>query len=1554
METPTMQPVFNDRIFTGVDTTTMPFDVLALIPMAQEMYMFCFFCIGFAIFRSEKLQRVFSWQQLPLSPKKIEEDEPHPTYSATQACDDLGRARFDHIVRGWPFLDDFTEEAFAAVITAFIFSGRPDSIGYFVLAASQKRPHLVQSLGAGIKSVVSLVKEVNRHDIAAALRSIHEHVLVKLDVTAAEELLVGFATLNDEPSVSAVLARLNVLGAPATRDLLVRATRGFLANKNCDASLRYLDQALSPKSISTGSSAAQVPADLIVAVVRCATEAVIADDDADVPPLALRAIEVLETADGVPVESLVILAEWSARQSLGDVVAAERVEHILRRVCQGDLPDAACEAFVRAHAGLQGNSAKAMACFDELVTRSSTAGLAPSERSFVGMISACLESQNGILAEHIVRGARRCGRCSLLVFSCAVKVLTASKSPERICALYEDDESETLVLDDALYGQLIKAAVHAGQLNLARKIFKRSRNPDVQNYMSLIRACGQEGDVAQALELLGQLRERGEADVSACNCALDVCVSTGDLQAARRLFDEMLSGGQVDVVSFNILLKLCSSSGERDTFSADVDALVETMRRCGLKPNTATYNSILSGAMAVGDFSRAWRTIGCMENCSGSIDAFTITILFRGYRRERQVIDARTFDRVMELLKRHSVKIDDVLVNAALEACGCLRDPAKLISALEMFEKGGWVASKQCAMHTRGLLIKAYGQSGLLDTARKVWSEATHDVGASEQLYGQMIDVLVSNDCLDDALSLFEKMKHDHRDHITSRGFSVAYAMIIRGFAQRKECHRALRCYEEMKHNGVEIGVVVFNTLIDACSRVGDIDAAASVFRDMLRVNCGPDLITYSTLIKGYCVRGEIDKAMELFALMRKKGITPDAIVFNSLLDGCAKKQMPAACERVMKEMEEASITPSNHSVSILVKLYGRCGDVDAAFRVFEEMPQKYGFKANVAVYTCLMSTCIGNGRLDLAMDLHARMIHEGTYPDEKTYSTLLRGALKVGVAENCSLLLRTALQQRGSNRGILDVELTQSALNLIQRKRLWDTHGRELLDQLRSSGVAVHYPRQQQPQQQQPQPQKQQKQQKQQQQQQQQQQEQQQKQEKQEQQDQHEQEKQEVQERQEQQEQRQQQEQEEQQQHQELTADVLQKELSQLKQIWLQVEHLQQELLPEKRQFHVFPSVAPHGTHDQRDHKDDFAHHQHETQEEEHQEQQQQQQRQQHVQQQHQQHQQRLRQRLAHELRSRRDTGLPQVVGTVVAQTGNNLLHRTFALSNFTFQQNRENQQEPDPLPLPREQQSFKTPNLQTKLVHKQALKHEQKTRPEQKYVEQQQQQQDVQFQQQQQQQQRQRQEQEQQQQQQQQKQQRQHEQDKQPQEGQQLHRPKRQQIDHPVSFEERFIAGSAWTNRVDGRSASFNSSGTAEDNENFSSMAAGDNDTGELGTKLFDHMEHVTPALCRTDEIGERPGCKSWCRCGTWDSCNIYFQSSVDFGDIEMSKMTDVGKCELRRSMQLVLFFPFMATVACTALCLWVIGSDPSSAPGGSNGRRAQRRLLAHPLLNSALQVR
>lgn len=311
------------------------------------------------------------------------------------------------------------------------------------------------------------------------------------------------------------------------------------------------------------------------------------------------------------------------------------------------------------------------------------------------------------------------------------------------------------------------------------------------------------------------------------------------------------------------------------------------------------------------------------------------------------------------------------------------------------------------------------------------------------------------------------------------------YAFLIKGFAQRKECHRAMQLYQEMRREQIPVNLVTFNTLIDGCARVGDMEQAASLFTEMCTMDVEPDLITYSTCVKGYCVQGDLEQATQLFSMMRRKGIQPDAILFNSILDGCAKRQMRGLAENVMNDMNTSGIVPSNITLSILVKLYGRCRDLDRAFELVEELSQKHGFQVNTHVYTCLMSACMANGSMDRAKGVFRQMQEKGCVPDAKTYETLVQGCLRSGDMVMAAEVVHAALdhakeeekqaaqqQRRGykgssyqqaNHRGnskpgghMLEQELVENVLFMIGRRGLTVELGVPLLEKLKARHFAI------------------------------------------------------------------------------------------------------------------------------------------------------------------------------------------------------------------------------------------------------------------------------------------------------------------------------------------------------------------------------------------------------------------------------------------------------------------------------------------------------------------
>jgi pentatricopeptide repeat protein len=163
---------------------------------------------------------------------------------------------------------------------------------------------------------------------------------------------------------------------------------------------------------------------------------------------------------------------------------------------------AVCEALLRSYASL--GDSRAVEVFDDLLGK----GFMPSEGMLTGVISLCAESRHIQMAEHVLQYARRTNASPnfpLSFYAAMVKVYGHARLFDKTCDLYEVMQRDGIQPDTVVYGSLIKAAVESGRLELARHLFQKSGNPDLLNYMSLIRAAGREKDLPRALALLEEL-----------------------------------------------------------------------------------------------------------------------------------------------------------------------------------------------------------------------------------------------------------------------------------------------------------------------------------------------------------------------------------------------------------------------------------------------------------------------------------------------------------------------------------------------------------------------------------------------------------------------------------------------------------------------------------------------------------------------------------------------------------------------------------------------------------------------------------------------------------------------------------------------------------------------------------------------------------------------------------------------------------------------------------------------------------------------------------------
>mmetsp|Transcript_3314 Transcript_3314/g.7750 ORF Transcript_3314/g.7750 Transcript_3314/m.7750 type:complete len:394 (+) Transcript_3314:56-1237(+) len=250
----------------------------------------------------------------------------------------------------------------------------------------------------------------------------------------------------------------------------------------------------------------------------------------------------------------------------------------------------------------------------------------------------------------------------------------------------------------------------------------------------------------------------------------------------------------------------------------------------------------------------------------------------------------------------------------------------------------------------------------------------------------------------------------------------------------------------------LEYSRALYHTVISILARGQGLDHSAEVLKDMALQDVVPDASTYGCLIRAQLARGDLESSVQVLGQMQRREVRPDLSTFQAVLDVCAHRQLPTLAAQILSDMEAAQVQPSSATLATLIRLHGRCGDLDSAKRVFREMPSRHSLKVDSQVYAGLVCVCMAEGEISEAFQVYEQMTAAGYQPDAACYKALLTGSLQQGDLDAAQRLIDDALS---NNTGLLAREAVE--LFLLQslrrgRKEL----AKPVLEQVQQAGVFV------------------------------------------------------------------------------------------------------------------------------------------------------------------------------------------------------------------------------------------------------------------------------------------------------------------------------------------------------------------------------------------------------------------------------------------------------------------------------------------------------------------
>jgi pentatricopeptide repeat protein len=175
--------------------------------------------------------------------------------------------------------------------------------------------------------------------------------------------------------------------------------------------------------------------------------------------------------------------------------------------------------------------------------------------------------------------------------------------------------------------------------------------------------------------------------------------------------------------------------------------------------------------------------------------------------------------------------------------------------------------------------------------------------------------------------------------------------------------------------------------LLNACAEQKNVEFGNTLHSEIRKQGIEMDLLLYNALISMYAKFGDKETAFNLFEEMKARNVTPNASTYVSLLTVCTATQNLKEGHKIYAEILQKRVTETPAITAALIALYGKNGDLEFAQTRFENMAEQIrDERRRPSLWNAMMDTYLYNGQSEPALRLFTKMEDRGVTPNETTY----------------------------------------------------------------------------------------------------------------------------------------------------------------------------------------------------------------------------------------------------------------------------------------------------------------------------------------------------------------------------------------------------------------------------------------------------------------------------------------------------------------------------------------------------------------------------------------
>eukprot|EP01018_Ginkgo_biloba_P010468 Gb_28787 [translate_table: standard] len=427
------------------------------------------------------------------------------------------------------------------------------------------------------------------------------------------------------------------------------------------------------------------------------------------------------------------------------------------------------------------------------------------------------------------------------------------------------------------------------------------------------------------------------------------------------------------------------------------------MDRRGIQPDSYTYASLLQECINRKALSEGKRVHAHMIESRFVPDVYLSTKLVIMYAKCGSLIIARQlFDAMPE---RNSVSWTAIITGYAQNAHG----DAALICFNDMRRAG----MKQDEF-TFASVLKACAGEGALEQGKQV-HESIIKTGFEANIFvgSALVDMYVKCGSIDDARHVFDRMfqrdvvlwttiiagyaQHGHGeesftafDQMLCAGMNpnqFTFASVLMACSRLEAVEQGKQIHSRILKSGFLGHVVLDNVLIDMYSKCERIEDARQVFDEMTQRN----EVSWNAIVAGYVQQGHGKEALTLFCQMQQASVKLDKFTFASILRACAGLGDQGHGKQVHSSIIKSGFESHDVLGSALVDMYAKCGNIEDARDMFNEMS-----RGNVMSGNAMITAYAQHGQGEEALEVFNQMQRAGMKPDQFTFASVLQACAGV------------------------------------------------------------------------------------------------------------------------------------------------------------------------------------------------------------------------------------------------------------------------------------------------------------------------------------------------------------------------------------------------------------------------------------------------------------------------------------------------------------------------------------------------------------------------------